>query len=205
MADIIESHVYAQQALMQAFKAIVQEANRQFKADLYSPLTITLGDEFQGVVRDVQTALRIIIFLEEIRIERGEQYNLRYVLLEGDIETSINTAIAYEMLGTGLTQARQALNRMKSETLRFQILIENTRTNTILNQAFIIFEVIRSAWNLERDHVLITAFLKNADYKIVAKRLNKNRSLMWKRAHNLQIESYNAIKKIIATVIQQDS
>jgi hypothetical protein len=128
-------------------------------------------------------------------------YELRYVLHEGVVETPINPDIAFGMLGPGLTHARQALNQMKSETHRFQILLENTHLSALLNAGFIIFEAIRSEWNLERDADLIAAFLENSDYKWVAKKRNKDRSLMWKRAKNLRIESYYAVKRIFETAL----
>jgi hypothetical protein len=201
MADIVESHVYPQQALMLAFKDLVLEANTYFRDDLLSPLTITLGDEFQGIIKDVASALRIIVFLEEKRIQDSMHYELRYVLHEGMVETPINPHIAFGMLGPGLTHARQALNQMKSETHRFQILLENIHLNALLNAAFVIFESIRSEWNLERDAGLIAAFLENSDYKWVAKKRNKDRSLMWKRAKNLRIDSYYAVKRIFETAL----
>lgn len=106
MSDVIGSGQKNQALLMQNFKETVSKINHDYENSLLSPLTITLGDEFQGLTKDLETALNIIIALEEQIIIQGFDFQLRYVLIYGDIETNINKRIAYEMLGEGLRDAR---------------------------------------------------------------------------------------------------
>jgi len=197
MADIIDSGIYNQKELMVDFKQVINEANNKFKTNLISPLTITLGDEFQGLADSLISAISIIIYIEEQFICKGKGIYLRYVLNYGLIETNINTKIAYEMLGKGLTDARKKLLELKKEKSRFYISSQNETINKILNDSFLILQNIISEWDPTKDYFLISKFLSLKDYKIIAKNLHKERSLIWKREKSLNIKSYLAIQNII--------
>ncbi|RKS93749.1 SatD family protein [Flavobacterium limicola] len=200
MADIIDSGKKEQKPLMEDFKNLIEEINEIYKADILSPLTITLGDEFQGVIKNLATSIQIILTLEENCIHKKLNFKLRYVLNQGEIETPVNEKIAYEMLGSGLTEARLKLNDSKYKKFRFNITIDNLLQRSILNDAFTIFENIKDKWSLEKDYELVSNFIQLKDYKIVSEKMNKTRSLIWKREKTLQMESYNATKNIIHTI-----
>ncbi len=200
MGDIIDSRKKNQNQLMENFKFIINEAHENYKNNILSPLTITLGDEFQGVVKDLPTAINIILNIEESIIANKFDFKLRYILNEGEIETPINNKIAYQMLGTGLTDARHKLTELKSRKGRFIISIQNKIQENILFNAFKIYENIVEKWNLERDYEIAASFIKHIDYKIVSELLKKDRSLLWKREKTLNIDAYNSIKDIIKTV-----
>jgi len=200
MSDVIGSGQKNQALLMQNFKETVSKINHDYENSLLSPLTITLGDEFQGLTKDLETALNIIIALEEEIIIQGFDFQLRYVLIYGDIETNINKRIAYEMLGEGLRDARYKLNSMKTNSQRFYIQIGDINLDSLLNNTFLIFENIIDKWNPEKDYNLISAFIKFNDYKIVAEKINKTRSQIWKREKTLNISSYEATKTILKSI-----
>lgn len=200
IADIINSGKKEQKPLMEDFKNLIVEVNKIYKTDILSPLTITRGDEFQGVIKDLSASLQIILTLEENCIHKKLNFKLRYVLNQGEIETPVNKKIAYEMLGSGLTEARLKLNDSKYKKFRFNITIGNLLQRSILNDAFIIFENITDKWSFKNDYDLASNFIQFKDYKIVAEKMRKTRSLIWKREKTLQMESYNATKNIIHTI-----
>ncbi|MBD1395129.1 SatD family protein [Mucilaginibacter glaciei] len=196
MADIINSRDENQAALMLAFKKLVSDVNESRKDILVSPLTITLGDEFQGVMDRIEDAVKVIFDLEEAIIKNGSDFKLRYVVVEGLIETPINKEIAYGMLGDGLTRARKYLENLKKEDLRFFFWLKDQQQKNALINVFTAFQDIVDDWNPERDFYLVTAFLAFGDYKRVAMELQKERSLMWKRKKNLKINAYFALKEV---------
>ena len=200
MADIINSGKKEQKPLMEDFKNLIAEINQIYKADILSPLTITLGDEFQGVIKNLAASIQIILTLEENSIHNKLNFKLRYVLNQGEIETPVNEKIAYEMLGSGLTEARLKLNDSKYKKFRFNIAIDDLLQQSILNDAFIIFENITDKWSLKNDYELASNFIQFKDYKIVSEKMSKTRSLIWKREKTLHMESYNAAKNIIQTI-----
>lgn len=200
MADIINSGKKEQKPLMEDFKNLIEEVNEIYKSDILSPLTITLGDEFQGVIKNLAASIQIILTLEENSIHKKLNFKLRYVLNQGEIETPVNEKIAYQMLGSGLTEARLKLNDSKYKKFRFNIVIDNQLQRSILNDAFKIFENIVDKWSLENDYKLASNFIQFKDYKIVSEKMNKTRSLIWKREKTLHMESYYATKNIIQTI-----
>lgn len=199
MADIIGSSKKPGDKLMDHFKKLIEKTNKEFKARILSPLTITLGDEFQGVMDSLKSSLELIFYLEEGIIEHQHGFKLRYVINYGEIETSINKNIAYEMLGDGLTHARKKLNNSKSEnSQRIHVSVSNKKSE-MLNKAFYIYQSVLDDWKT-KDYIDIHAFLKNKDYKKVADIINKNRSTTWRRQKTLKINEYFAVKDLITLI-----
>lgn len=197
MADIISSRSQKGSQLIETFREVIDDINRTNKNRLLSPLTITLGDEFQGITNSIQAAVAIIIQIEEKLINKGAGFKLRYVLHYGEIDTPINHEIAYEMLGKGLTDAREKLNELKNNKEERVVLdVEHQNICKTLNKAFLIFSHIVDKWKLE-DYPLISAFLKDKDYKAVANELSRDRPSTWRRQKTLRVAEYYAIKDII--------
>ena len=197
MADIIRSRTANQSKLMSDFKEIARKTNASLKDKFLSPITITLGDEFQSIARNVLAAVTIILTIEESMVLLGKNFKFRYVLLEGKIDTSINKDIAYEMLGSGLTKAREALGNLKKTKSRFTIILQDQARGHALHNSFLVFQSIIDGWKPGKDYYIVAEFLRKRDYKEVAIALNKERSLMWKREKSLQLNEYFALKEVI--------
>lgn len=197
MADIIGSRKINQQQLMLEFKGIVNETNLQLKKNIRSPMTITLGDEFQGVVATLYAGIEVIIKLEELILIKGLNFKLRYVLVEGEIETPVNSEIAYEMLGDGLTQARETLNALKSTKNRYLVKINNGRLGDAINHTFIAFQGIVDGWKLKQDYFIAARFIEKKDYKTIANEVKRDKSIIWKRKVSLKIKEYLSLKEVL--------
>mgnify|MGYP000477635068 CR=1 FL=1 len=64
MADVISSRTITKENdFMGQFKQLIEETNTTFASNILSPLTITLGDEFQGVVDSAKTLFKLLFFL----------------------------------------------------------------------------------------------------------------------------------------------
>lgn len=196
MADIVQSSEANQAELMRDFSTIVQLINKSRKTSILSPLTITLGDEFQGIVKGIVEAIDIIQELEESLLTKERNFKLRYVVVEGEVDTPINQEIAYGMLGEGLTRARKKVENLKKSHYRFHFDLKDNIKAEALNHLYIAIQVIIDAWKPDQDYKLVSTFLKNEDYKEVALALNKDRSLMWRRKRTLKIDAYQALKEV---------
>jgi hypothetical protein len=201
MADIVGSSKVAGNKLMKDFQKVVAEINLEQEALLLSPLTITLGDEFQGIVKDLKTGLETIIKIEEALIKHQQDFKLRYVLHYGIIETPINKEIAHGMLGTGLATARKKLEELKGKKdNRFQIDTGNLKTDILLNNLLFLYQSILDSWS-PKDYSLISTFWEKQDYKQVAEHFGKVNSLMWKRERSLKLKEYAVIKETLALAL----
>ncbi|WP_293312690.1 SatD family protein [Pedobacter sp. UBA5917] len=197
MADIVDSRKSNQNKLMNNFKKVINEANRENIELMLSPMTITLGDEFQGIVNSANAAVKLMFFIEEKIIDLDAGFKLRFVLVEGAIDTPINKNIAYEMLGDGLTQAREELTINKGSNNRFYFNLRNKPKSKALVSGMFLYQSIVDDWKISKDYDLIAKFIKLSDYKLVAEELGKTRSQIWKRKKSLKIEEYLSVKSII--------
>lgn len=199
MADIMGSSRQDARTLMLDFKEVIEHVNQQYQEELLSPLTITLGDEFQGIPYALEGAIQIIVAIEETIVQMHKKIKLRYVLLHGKIDTPINTQIAYQMLGEGLTKARYQLEALKKERRdRFHIqLPEDAHLATLLDLAFVGYQLIVDSWRT-KDYDLVKAFLEyEGDYKKVAEVVQKDSSSVFRRKDSLQIRGYFHAKALL--------
>lgn len=197
MADIVASRKTQQNKLMKMFRKITNEINYEKKDILLSPITITLGDEFQCVVKNVESGLALMFSIDEKKLYELADFKLRYVLLEGGIDTPINQNIAYGMLGEGLTKARERLTESKNTQHRYLFYLKNVRKSEALMNSMIIYQSIIDDWKTDKDYPLVKKFLEFKDYKLVADDLGKTRSQIWKRENSLNLDAYFSIKKVI--------
>ena len=77
MADIIGSGKHNAYELMRDFNDVINSINTENKERLLSPLTITLGDEFQGISSSIQDAIVLMIKIEEKIIHLQKNLKLR--------------------------------------------------------------------------------------------------------------------------------
>jgi hypothetical protein len=201
MADVVRSGDSDAALLQEELKNCVALCNTQCAKAVLSPLAITLGDEFQGLAHSLKACVAIVTFIEETILQENLHFGLRWVIYFGKIDTTINTEIAYGMLGPGLSQAREQLGFLKNTERFFYIETGKKAKNEVLNEAFYVWANMLRKWQDPADRALVAVFLQYKDYKRVAEVLDKNRSQIWKRRNSLEINSYFAIKKIINYLI----
>lgn len=200
MADIVKSRSYNGEVLIDSFSRLVRRCNEMYENEILSPYTITLGDEFQGVVRSMKAAIETIFFLEENLLVEDLSFKLRYVVVFDKIETPINREIAHGMTGPGLALAREMLTKKQRGKSRFQFKLSYGH-DFELNMLFRLVELLVSSWN-KKDYMLIKEMLCNDDDQSVAEKFTKNRSQVWKRRKTLRIDEYNILKNLIYNQVQ---
>jgi len=197
MGDIIKSSRASPRQLMREFKKVITAVNRNSANLLLFPLTITLGDEFQSVPRDRVSALQLVFHIEEMIIRHQFDFKLRYVIADGAIETPINTEVAHGMLGPGLTAARERLNAAKKPgSPRFSFDLPDKDLGRELQNTFVALQAIMEGWRVDKDYDIVHRFIRDRDYKVVARKLGKDPSLLYKRGRSLMTDSYHALKSV---------
>lgn len=200
MGDVVSSKDYDSQMLQKQLKTLTANCNEALQQSLLSPYTITLGDEFQGIPSSLSAAIETLFYLEEECLRQSLDFKLHYVLHLGIIETEINPDIAYEMMGPGLTKARELLSSKKRNRKRFQFQL-NDETDTLqLNRLFEILDSIILSWKKD-DFSLILDMINNENNAEVGAIHDKNRDQIWKRRKTLMIHEYNLLKETIKTYI----
>ncbi|MFN0048251.1 MAG: SatD family protein [Cytophagales bacterium] len=210
MADVVNSGKQNPLLLQSSLKNLVFEMNDIYSERILSPLTITLGDEFQAVILDLKSCLSIVLYIEEYIKREKYTFTLRYVIHEGIIQTKINTKVAYEMLGEGLTNARNTLISLKkNKATRLKIEINDEKIGYVLG--ILLHQILHQfdKWSVKDYSILVQYYsiLKTGQivedgiyvdkYKEIAKNMNKNPSLIWRRVRSLGLENIENLKKAI--------
>jgi hypothetical protein len=202
MADIIDSRRQPSKKLMRDFQNVVMSINSKYRKHLLSPLTITLGDEFQGVMKSYDSALGLILEMEEEIVKQGGKFKLRYVLNYGDIETKLNHEIAYGMMGRGLTKSREALEELKDTDVRFLVILDSATDAEIMNNLFKLYDRVISDWK-GKDLDYVKLFLEDKTYQEVASELGVNLTSAWRRQKSLKMEDYYICKSLILKIAER--
>lgn len=196
MADVVKSRLKKGTDLMDGLKSIVNETSVEYQSSFDSPLTITLGDEFQSIVKTLPEGLDIIFRMEEFRIHKKIDFELRYVLYQGKIDTEINTTIAHEMVGEGLTNARDTLQKLKKMNQNYFVYLDNQAKSKYLNQLLFLYHSEVKNWR-KTDYETISYFLQGKNYRQIAKIIDRDDSSVWRKEKTLKMKEYFTIKELI--------
>lgn len=141
--------------------------NIKFHNDIKSNFTITLGDEFQGVLKNGEHLIRIILEIER----KMRPIEFRFGIGIGKITTDINPSSSIGADGPGYYLAREAIqevqrNESKREVSATNIKIqtdeENGKVSELVNTVFTLLNAIRMGWNENQNQI--------ADYMILDNR-----------------------------------
>ncbi len=198
MADVIDSAKKDNICTADELKQLVVALNRNNANCILSPLTITLGDEFQGVAHDLKSAVDLLLCSEQWLLMNKASINLRYVVFEGTIDTPINTESSYGMLGSGLTEARKMLSRKNKDRKIAEFVLHDERKSRLLNKAARAMFGYRDL-PARNKHSAILGDLLFSDLsdKEVAEKNGKSPSEIWKYRRNWYVESWSSAIDIL--------
>ena len=110
IADLVASRKVRDRNLVQAkLQRAIEVSNKRSRSHLLSPYTLTLGDEFQAVLKSADTifqdAFRVLAALYPVQV--------RFSFGIGTIETRINRRQAIGMDGPAFYNARKGMDELK--------------------------------------------------------------------------------------------
>ncbi|MEQ9375083.1 MAG: SatD family protein [Imperialibacter sp.] len=199
MGDIVGSTSQNGAQLMMDFKKVIEATNKKLSDYILSPLTVTLGDEFQGVMMDLLSCLEAMFYLDELVVSLKQEFKIRYSVQYGVIDTPINEKSAHEMLGKGLVDARRGLEMLKNKKTRHHLATDDFYLDSMLNGIFQLYDSIYRDWSL-RDKEYLTVFFENDDYKEVSKKLGKDPSTVWRKRISLKLDQFFVSKSLLRLV-----
>lgn len=198
MADVIGSRkrdAAGQSALAASLAGFTAQLNTAHRIKIRSPLTVTLGDEFQGVVFNLKAAMSLLFAAEELRLETAASFQLRYVIYEGEIDTPVNPEHAHGMLGCGLTAARAALAEKGRGRPHISVHLNDGRLATALNSIFRVLWTLLEDWRA-KDYLLIADMISFSNACIAEKR-RIHPSQILRRRRTLRITDYIDLREAV--------
>lgn len=149
MGDLVQSeNSLPYPRLHQCFNEAVEDQNRAHETTLLSPLTITLGDEFQGLVQSLGQAALIA---RNLRLRLlADDIDCRFVIGLAHIETPINNKQAWNMMGPGLSRARKKLNQKKPNQFYRFSLLDDPKIELMLDALGAGLSMIETGWTKQQ-------------------------------------------------------
>ncbi|WP_238723887.1 SatD family protein [Diplocloster agilis] len=155
---------------------VLGDINESYSKDLSSKFTITLGDEFQGLLNCGVNAMRITSEIQR----RMYPVKIRFGIGIGSITTGINSEMAIGADGPGYYKAREAVeylrviekrNGTQAADIRFEADGDNQGIVSMLNTILTLMTVIKESWS-DRQREVIEDILEHQDSQTnTAKRL----------------------------------
>ncbi|SMC79872.1 SatD family protein [Papillibacter cinnamivorans] len=190
IGDIRHSKQLSDRGAVQArLSAVLEEINRDCGPELASKFMITLGDEFQGLLKTGSKAVYILDTIER------ELYpvRLRFGIGVGEIVTDIRPELPLGADGPAYYNAREAIESLKTaekkkmeSKVNAKILIQgHEEVSELINAVFSLMTVVRETWT-ERRVEIINSYLKCGQTQE-------------KAAHSLGIHQSNVQKALAAS------
>ena len=202
MGDIVGSErAPSVKAVHRAFNKAVANANELNADHVASPLTITLGDEFQGLLTgfahawDAAVALRLELLVAEIPC--------RFVVGAAKLETPVNTKEAWNMMGSGLSAARDKLNDKRTASAYRFSLQDEPIAERLLDAVGDALTDIEEGWTttqLEYYSKIRAATRGNAN---VAKKLGVSERSLYKVLHAGRVDAHRRYVAAIRGALEQ--
>lgn len=198
IGDIVDSKkINNRKVIQRKFKNVLTDINVKYSEDIASKFTITLGDEFQGLLKNRNNIMKIICEIEMAMTP----IELRFGIGIGSISTDINFDNSSEIDGSAYYRARKMIKEIESKKFQYaerhsNIMIcseeNNIEIDELLNSILSVCTALKSKWT-DRQKEIIYAYLSNDEnqYK-AAKFLNIGQPSVNKALSNARFYSYKS-------------
>lgn len=207
IGDLIDSkNIENRFEVQEKLKMILEKANLDYKKYIISKWTITLGDEFQVLIKP---NLKIFEMLDFISYKMNPN-KIRYGIGLGKINTNINYEQSIGADGPAYWNARKAIefihdnNNYGNSKIAF---ISGNRNDEIINNLLAYTDWMKESWTDSQKEILYTLldsdiYSERFEQKVLAKKLNISESAMSRRVKSSGIKLYLSSKNNLAKLIK---
>lgn len=200
IGDIIESkNITDRSEFQKRLKAVLDRINDKYTDEIASNFMITLGDEFQGLLKAGKDTLKIILEIESA----VQPIRLRFGVGIGKIDTDINRDIPLGADGPAYHNARKMIESLKANEKKYEtgfanIMISsheseikgmkheseintapqncNDNIDTLLNTILSLCSTIKSKWTRRQTEIINCYFENGKNQYKTAKKLKITQS-----------------------------
>ncbi|MDD7176686.1 MAG: SatD family protein [Lachnospiraceae bacterium] len=197
-SKMIDNRCQVQERLYEILKQI----NEMFDEDIAAKFVITLGDEFQGLLKSVEHLFYIIKYIQR------EMYpvRLRFGIGLGEVWTNIfcEAAIgadgpAYYAARSAIVQLREQEKKFKKQAVDIQISIYDTQKFEIeeINTMLALMKIIEDSWSDKQRFTIWDMEQNGGSQEECAKRMNTTQSTIARRLAEGNYLTYERAKKTV--------
>ncbi|HSD63425.1 MAG TPA: SatD family protein [Ignavibacteriaceae bacterium] len=195
IADIVASRqIKERDKIQRDLKNLLIKINK-ISGSMLSPMTITLGDEFQCVYSSADEIFNhiwkilVAVYPEKIRFSYGI----------GLISTRINKNQAIGMDGPAFYEARTGLNQLKERNYLFNISVSGNQSENIYLIRNSLYLVSYHINNWKKNRIKIMGSLSDGmQIKTIAKNLNISEQAVYKNITSGGLDLINDLSKNIS-------
>lgn len=186
IADIVDSRSLAagqRQALQHDLEASLSRLNaRREELSIRSSLTITLGDEFQGLFSSAEQLWYCVFEIERDLFP----INLRFAIGVGDIVTEVKVDTALGMDGPAFHEARRGIETLRDERNRYGC-FGLSGSERYLDDALLLISHQRRTWKQARLETLVD-LLAGRSVNETAERIGTSRQAVYRNISDGALE-----------------
>ncbi|MBI9014633.1 MAG: hypothetical protein JEZ08_20510 [Clostridiales bacterium] len=210
IGDIIESRAMQDRSDVQRkIKKILEEINEKFKDDIAARFTITLGDEFQGLLKSSKPLMEIIDLIKL----KFYPNKLRFGIGFGEMYTEIIAEHAIGSDGPAYYAARKAIEDIKKSNNRYEqpdqdIQIYNYDENDkykfdLLNSALSLCTLIEKGWTDKQREVITHLLFDDKSQREIANTIGLKQSSVQRRLTTGGYFTYSKARETIQSFINE--
>lgn len=193
--------------VQQKLWGVLQAVNERYEEDIASDFMITLGDEFQGLLKRGAITMDIV---EEIE-DRMYPVSIRFAIGVGEITTDIDRRLPLGADGPAYHNARRVMNELKSAEKKpkspgaYKMMAsqgDNGGTDLLLNSILMLCSVIKRDWS-PRQREIISAYRACGDQSRAADSLGITQSSVHKGLTNANYYSYQSALDTMAKAFSE--
>jgi hypothetical protein len=192
MGDLVRSEAaVSRESLHRAFNAAVDSANAQFDAALTSPLTITLGDEFQGLTDSLTIGLAVMRHVRWSLLEA--RVDCRFVVGRVTLATPLNEERAWNMMGRGLAQARLKLEQKREPSAYRFSLPDQPTSEGLMDALGLALTDIEAGWTHRQRAVALASLRVEDRTAALAQTFDVTRTVFYKVRRAAKFDLYERL------------
>ncbi|HEL0676790.1 SatD family protein [Streptococcus equi] len=209
IGDLIHSKQIQSRSLVQeSLKACLEQLNHDFSPYIVSNLSVTLGDEFQGLLTNDAPVFQLIDLINQAMTG----YPVRFGIGQGTILTDINPDISIGADGPAYWRAREAIHyiHQKNDYGNTQVAIrtDKEQKDLVLNSLLAAGEAIKASWRasqLEVFHALLDLgiYEEQFDQQLIGDTLDLQSSALSKRLKSSSVKVYLRSRHAALTYLQE--
>lgn len=209
IGDIKRSKTLGERKIVQIkLKNILQNLNTQYKKEISAKFTITLGDEFQGLLQYGNCVLDVVEYI------RREMYpvEIRFGIGIGKITTDIDSQKAIGADGPAYYMAREAIEKVKQSERQNKNLQSSTgiridfsekQIENLLNASLVMLELIQRKWTTRQREVIMDYDYYQDSQEKSAKRLGIAQSTVQRCLVSGNYYQYKNTKEAVEEMLEE--
>lgn len=209
IGDIKESKsIKNRTEVQEKLKSVLRGINKKYAKDFASRLTVTLGDEFQGLLSSGENIIAMIFAIERNMYPT----KIRFGIGIGDITTPIDHKLAIGSDGPGYYKAREAIQYLKQNEkkkqssqsdIRIKIFGGEYPAAELINTILSLMTAIKHSWTDRQRHTIWDMLEHQDSQTKAAKRLGITQSSVQKNLVNGNYYTYKAAASIVQKALSE--